>query len=237
MKKPDEGKRPGLTAKFSEIFKPVKSHLSQISVCLIFCIVIFFSYNNMIKNNSDYSSFSEEYSEDEKTETTNKITVYVTGEVVNPGLYELDENSRAADAIELAGGMTESADPEGVNIAKILNDGDQVKVPALKVSAAKSATKSSSSAKSATKSSSSAKSSASKSSAAPSQNQTAPSLVNLNSGDTAAYMTVKGITPEIAANMLAHYNEYGGFESVDELQFVKGIDLALYNKIKDYFTV
>ena len=227
MKKPDEGKRPGLTAKFSEIFKPVKSHLSQISVCLIFCIVIFFSYNNMIKNNSDYSSFSEEYSEDEKTETTNKITVYVTGEVVNPGLYELDENSRAADAIELAGGMTESADPEGVNIAKILNDGDQVKVPALKVSAAKSATKSSSS----------AKSSASKSSAAPSQNQTAPSLVNLNSGDTAAYMTVKGITPEIAANMLAHYNEYGGFESVDELQFVKGIDLALYNKIKDYFTV
>ncbi len=227
MKKPDEGKRPGLTAKFSEIFKPVKSHLSQISVCLIFCIVIFFSYNNMIKNNSDYSSFSEEYSEDEKTETTNKITVYVTGEVVNPGLYELDENSRAADAIELAGGMTESADPEGVNIAKILNDGDQVKVPALKVSAAKSSYKSSSS----------AKSSAAKSSAAPSQNQTAPSLVNLNSGNTAAYMTVKGITPEIAANMLAHYNEYGGFESVDELQFVKGIDLALYNKIKDYFTV
>ena len=227
MKKPDEGKRPGLTAKFSEIFKPVKSHLSQISVCLIFCIVIFFSYNNKIKNNSDYSSFSEEYSEDEKTETTNKITVYVTGEVVNPGLYELDENSRAADAIELAGGMTESADPEGVNIAKILNDGDQVKVPALKVSAAKSSYKSSSS----------AKSSAAKSSAAPSQNQTAPSLVNLNSGNTAAYMTVKGITPEIAANMLAHYNEYGGFESVDELQFVKGIDLALYNKIKDYFTV
>ena len=227
MKKPDEGKRPGLTAKFSEIFKPVKSHLSQISVCLIFCIVFFFSYNNMIKNNSDYSSFSEEYSEDEKTETTNKITVYVTGEVVNPGLYELDENSRAADAIELAGGMTESADPEGVNIAKILNDGDQVKVPALKVSAAKSSYKSSSS----------AKSSAAKSSAAPSQNQTAPSLVNLNSGNTAAYMTVKGITPEIAANMLAHYNEYGGFESVDELQFVKGIDLALYNKIKDYFTV
>ena len=227
MKKPDEGKRPGLTAKFSEIFKPVKSHLSQISVCLIFCIVIFFSCNNTIKNNSDYSSFSEEYSEDEKTETTNKITVYVTGEVVNPGLYELDENSRAADAIELAGGMTESADPEGVNIAKILNDGDQVKVPALKVSAAKSSYKSSSS----------AKSSAAKSSAAPSQNQTAPSLVNLNSGNTAAYMTVKGITPEIAANMLAHYNEYGGFESVDELQFVKGIDLALYNKIKDYFTV
>ena len=227
MKKPDEGKRPGLTAKFSEIFKPVKSHLSQISVCLIICIVFFFSYNNMIKNNSDYSSFSEEYSEDEKTETTNKITVYVTGEVVNPGLYELDENSRAADAIELAGGMTESADPEGVNIAKILNDGDQVKVPALKVSAAKSSYKSSSS----------AKSSAAKSSAAPSQNQTAPSLVNLNSGNTAAYMTVKGITPEIAANMLAHYNEYGGFESVDELQFVKGIDLALYNKIKDYFTV
>ena len=227
MKKPDEGKRPDLKAKFSEIFKPVKSHLSQISVCLIFCIVIFFSYNNTIKNNSDYSSFSEEYSEDEKTETTNKITVYVTGEVVNPGLYELDENSRAADAIELAGGMTESADPEGVNIAKILNDGDQVKVPALKVSAAKSSYKSSSS----------AKSSAAKSSAAPSQNQTAPSLVNLNSGNTAAYMTVKGITPEIAANMLAHYNEYGGFESVDELQFVKGIDLALYNKIKDYFTV
>ncbi|MBC6937035.1 MAG: helix-hairpin-helix domain-containing protein [Chloroflexi bacterium] len=66
------------------------------------------------------------------TATPGPITVYVTGAVFNPALLvSLPPGSRVLDAIEAAGGMTDTADPEGVNLAGFLRDGDQVHVPEL----------------------------------------------------------------------------------------------------------
>ncbi len=67
-----------------------------------------------------------------KPSTAKKIKVYVTGEVRNPGIYEVAGGLRAGDAIKLAGGLTEAAKVEGVNLTKIIRDGMQIKVPALK---------------------------------------------------------------------------------------------------------
>ena len=60
-----------------------------------------------------------------------KITVYVSGAVAKPGLHEIAPGSRAVDAIEAAGGMTEEANKDRVNLAKICKDGMQVNVPRL----------------------------------------------------------------------------------------------------------
>jgi competence protein ComEA len=66
------------------------------------------------------------------TATPGPITVYVTGAVFNPALLvTLPSGSRVLDAITAAGGMTNSANPEGVNLAAVLRDGDQVHVPEL----------------------------------------------------------------------------------------------------------
>lgn len=54
------------------------------------------------------------------------IFVHVVGEVANPGLYELPIGSKAADAIEAAGGFTEDAQPASVNLARSLIDGEQL---------------------------------------------------------------------------------------------------------------
>ena len=60
-----------------------------------------------------------------------KITVYVSGAVANPGLHEIAPGSRAVEAIAAAGGMTEEANKDKVNLAKICKDGMQVNVPRL----------------------------------------------------------------------------------------------------------
>lgn len=57
-----------------------------------------------------------------------EISVYVEGEVVNPGIYTLGNGDRVADAIEAAGGFTSNADQSSVNLSAALKDGAQIHV-------------------------------------------------------------------------------------------------------------
>lgn len=57
------------------------------------------------------------------------VLVHVTGAVVHPGLVTLEQGARVADAVEAAGGLTAVADESGVNLARLVHDGEQVFVP------------------------------------------------------------------------------------------------------------
>ena len=59
------------------------------------------------------------------------IFVHVLGSIANPGLYELSDGARVVDVIAAAGGLAENADPAGVNLARVLSDGEQLYVPAV----------------------------------------------------------------------------------------------------------
>ncbi len=63
------------------------------------------------------------------TESTVKIVVYVTGEVKHIGLYEMDEGSRLYDVVKSAGGFTDDADRESINLARFVFDGEQIDIP------------------------------------------------------------------------------------------------------------
>ena len=54
------------------------------------------------------------------------LFVQVVGAVVNPGVYELPPDSRVMDAVALAGGLTAKADPASVNLARVIQDGEQL---------------------------------------------------------------------------------------------------------------
>ena len=56
------------------------------------------------------------------------VFVHVVGAVAQPGIYELELGSRVADAIEAAGGLTAEAFDASVNLARVLSDGEQVRV-------------------------------------------------------------------------------------------------------------
>lgn len=64
-----------------------------------------------------------------RAETAPKLVVHVVGAVRRPGLYQLPQRSRIADAVERAGGAARGADLSAVNLAALLADGAQVVVP------------------------------------------------------------------------------------------------------------
>lgn len=57
---------------------------------------------------------------------TGMLFVQVVGAVENPGVYELPPDSRVMDAVALAGGLTAKADPSSVNLARLIQDGEQL---------------------------------------------------------------------------------------------------------------
>ena len=65
---------------------------------------------------------------DAEDDGTDNIYVYVCGAVEKSGVYELHEGARAYEAIAMAGGMTEEADPYAINQAEVLKDGQQLTV-------------------------------------------------------------------------------------------------------------
>ena len=59
-------------------------------------------------------------------ESTGSVFVQVAGEVLKPGVYELPADSRVFDAIAAAGGLSENANAASVNLARPVDDGEQI---------------------------------------------------------------------------------------------------------------
>lgn len=63
------------------------------------------------------------------TVVSGPIVVHVAGAVAVPGVYELEPASRVDDAVRAAGGITSAADPDQLNLAAPVVDGDRIHVP------------------------------------------------------------------------------------------------------------
>lgn len=98
--------------------------LTMISVILGSVIFVIYK-NNQNDKEEVVEIFKEDTKEqDKKEENTSikKITVDIKGMVNNPGVYEVDSESRVNDVIALAGGLKEGADTSNINLAKIVSD-------------------------------------------------------------------------------------------------------------------
>lgn len=87
-----------------------------------------FVLSEVSENNQETTT---EYIEEEPE--PEKVTgfVYVCGAVNEPGVYEFDEGARIFEVIDLAGGLDEDADPEALNLAALVKDGDRIRIPYL----------------------------------------------------------------------------------------------------------
>ncbi len=67
------------------------------------------------------------------SEANYKIFVDIEGAVINPGVFELSENSRVKDVLVMAGGLSDGADrtfcEKNINMAEILKDGQKIYIP------------------------------------------------------------------------------------------------------------
>ena len=58
-----------------------------------------------------------------------RVGVYLSGAVVNPGVYTVNGGSRLANVLLLAGGATAEADLTAVNLAAVVHDEDHWHIP------------------------------------------------------------------------------------------------------------
>lgn len=153
-----------------------------------------------------------------------RATIYISGAVQNPGLYQVEPGIRYQEALEVAGGATEEADLTRVNLARKCKDGSQVNVPFLKKSSRRSSSSGGSSGWHG--SGESPASVAGEPEASPS----AGGKVNLNTADEARLTTLPGIGPALARRIIL-YRQQKPFQQVEDLQQVSGIGPAKFRRL------
>ena len=163
------------------------------------------------------------------------IRVQVSGAVLEPGIYDLPADSRAEAAIAAAGGLTEAADTERVNMVRKLRDGMLLQVPALKAGGGKKAAKrlagASGNAANAYGKNAAAKHGASKVSA-----QGSAGRVRINSASASELQSLPGVGPALAQRIIAERSR-GRFASAEDLLRVSGIGKAKLEKMRAYVEV
>ena len=90
--------------------------------------IYYINSSKEVYNHNDELSELED-SEDKQEDKQEKIIVHVTGAVKNEGIVAVKENARINDIIEAAGGITEDADLDNVNLAYVVEDGQKIYIP------------------------------------------------------------------------------------------------------------
>ena len=148
------------------------------------------------------------------------VFVYICGEVMSPGVYELSENSRIYEAVDAAGGFTEDAAREAINLASKVSDGMQIIIYSKKEAETLSA-------QPAQMAGTGGSMTSGKSSG----------LVNLNTATKEELMILKGIGEAKAEDIIRYREKNGGFQKIEDIMKISGIKEAGFQKIKDSITV
>ena len=145
---------------------------------------------------------------EEETKEKEEITIHIIGEVKYPGIVILKSGQRIVDAIEAAGGETEEADLNKLNLAQILNDGDKIYVPNKtdEIEDYKDTTGES-------------------------------STVNLNTATLEELTSLPGIGESTAQKIIDYRRQNGKFKAIEDLKNVSGIGESKFDNIKDKITV
>lgn len=145
--------------------------------------------------------------ENEEYVNNNEIVVDIKGEVINPGVYTMEENSRIDDVITKAGGVTANADLNQVNRAQKIYDemiiyipkqGEQLQQVLLDLNNGK---------------------------------------ISINQAGENELMMLDGIGPAKAKAIIDYRNKNGSFKKIEDIINVPGIGEATYQQIKDKITI
>ena len=199
-----------------------------VAVAVVFCVLAGFWPQQREEN---VLELEQQAVQIEEAAAEAKITVYVSGAVAKPGLHEIVPGSRAVDAIEAAGGMTEEANKDRVNLAKICKDGMQVNVPRL---SAKELRKLKQAQNVYIADDANAVDNAVQpANYAPVVQQDNGGKVRLNSATIEELEELPGVG-EVTAQRIVEYRNLHGFNKIEDIMNVKGIGQAKFNKMRPY---
>lgn len=162
------------------------------------------------------------------------VRVQVSGAVLEPGIYDLPASCRVEEAIAAAGGLTENADSERVNLVRKVRDGMQIRVPVQKTTGKSSKRGRKSQTNAGLDGSTTKKSGSNRAGAG--KNNSAVQSVRINSASASELQQLPGIGPALAQRIVETRNN-GRFTSADDLLRVPGIGKAKLAKLRDYVEV
>lgn len=144
------------------------------------------------------------------TATPHMLRIYVTGAVQRPEVYTLPQDSIVRDALQAAGGPTEEADLERINLALPVVDGQHVHVPRLGDETSPIEP--------------------------PSRLPATVGKVNINTADLVTLESLPGIGPSLAQRIIDYRELHGPFERIEDIMEVSGIGEATFEGMQDLIT-
>ena len=148
------------------------------------------------------------------TEIIPSIFVFITGEIYNPGVFELYYGQRVFEAIDLAGGLTSYANENAINLAAVLFDTQHIIVPHIDDEIEILTQQSPNLAQ-----------------------DSASLLVNINTASSIELQTLPGIGPSRASSIISFRENNGAFASIESIMNVSGIGQSLFDSIRHLITV
>ncbi|MFD1412886.1 helix-hairpin-helix domain-containing protein [Oceanobacillus jeddahense] len=149
---------------------------------------------------------------EEATETQHHTTVVdVKGEVMQPGVYEMEEGDRIRDVIERANGFTENADILQVNLAQVVQDEMIVLIPAVGQEQEENAVNDSTGEQG--------------------------SKIKINTASSEELTQLPGIGPAKAEAIIAHRDNHGLFQKVEDLLEISGIGEKTLETLMEHIQV
>lgn len=178
---------------------------------------------------TDRTELSDASSEEAKT-----LVVHICGAVSAPGVYELPAGSRIIDAVEAGGGFLPEAEEACCNLAEEIVDGCQIYIMTKSESCADGQTEKKAGIQTSPDSDMQTTDRNVRSNSAPALEN---GLVNLNTADIAALMTLPGIGESRAKAIISYREQHGAFAKIEDIMKISGIKQAAFSKIKDKITV
>lgn len=139
------------------------------------------------------------------------IYMHITGEIKKPGVYKMKDGSRMDDLVKEAGGLTDDADIDQINLSEKLVDEERIIIPSKSDASASDVTAHAASTAKASK-------------------------VNINTADITELMTLPGFG-EKTAQKIIDYREKKKFKKIEDIMNIDGIGEKKFKKIKDYIIV
>ena len=187
------------------------------------------------KSSNDGVTPKRKETKDTKDEVT-RIKVDIKGSVVSPDVYEVDSNSRVIDIINIAGGVTEDADTDSINLSKKVSDEDVIIIYS-REELENNKKRYEEKIDYCTTDNNSACATNVVTFDDNNKEDTDSTIININTATVEDFMKLSGIGETKAKSIIEYRNSIGSFSKVEDIKNVTGIGDSIFDKIKDYLTI
>ena len=197
-------------------------------IIAVFILIANFAYSNNIGGIFDKSDKISLVDEDNLTDEDNDIDskeeatndsikkVYISGEINEPGVYQIKDGDRLEDLISEAGGLTDKASEKTLNLAQRLDDQMKIYIPNIDEE--------------------NSLENIDPNQAANIGASNKSELININTASKEELMSLPNIGDK-RADAIIEYRSTNKFEKIEDIKNVTGIGDKFYDALKDLITI